>query len=184
MTRVLVIGDFHIPTRARWIPKPVEEAITRESFDFILCTGDLVDPKVLDFLKRLGRVYVVRGNMDFLRNPTRLRLKVGGFTVGLIHGTRIYPRGDVKKLTRAALEMDVDILISGHTHRSSVNEVDVDGRRILLLNPGSATGVWSGGSTAGPPSFMILEFQGSQVTVYLYELTGQELKEKVYQFRR
>mgnify|MGYP000279971519 CR=1 FL=1 len=184
MTRALVIGDFHIPTRAKNLPEPLERKILQETFDLVLCTGDLVDPSIMDFLSKLGKLYVVQGNMDFLRNPVQRRLKIENFTVGLIHGTGIYPRGDVKKLTRLALEMDVDILISGHTHKASINEVDVDGRKVLLLNPGSATGVWSGGFDAGPPSFMILDFSKNEVIVHLYELEGDKLKETVYQFRR
>jgi len=178
LPRALIIGDFHIPTRAREIPRPILERVSEGDFDLILCTGDLIDEETLNLLKGFGkRLYVVQGNMDYLRLPRAHRLRLGDFVVGLTHGDSIYPRGDVAQLTQLALQMDVDILISGHTHRPLIHEVTKQGRKLLLLNPGSATGVWSGGGAAGPPSFMTLTVEGGRALIQLYGLRGGRLVE-------
>jgi vacuolar protein sorting-associated protein 29 len=57
----------------------------------------------------------------------------------MIHGHQVLPWGDPGALGIVAREMDVDILLSGHTHQLAVWEED--GR--YFINPGSATGrVW------------------------------------------
>jgi len=182
LRRILVIGDFHIPSRARWIPRPILEFLLDKNFDLVLCTGDLCVAKVQEFLARLGPLRVVRGNMDYIENPREFKQKIEDIVVGMKHGDEVEPRGDIEGLKTLAIRMGVDVLITGHTHVPMAKELDVRGRKILLLNPGSATGVWSGGLTAGPPSFMIVEIDGSVVTVHLYKLADEELKEEVYRF--
>ena len=185
MPRILLIGDFHIPTRARRIPSQILEAVKDQSFDLILCTGDLTDQDIARFLARLGKLYIVRGNMDYLRYPREFKVKVEDFIIGLRHGDSIHPRGNVHKLTQLALRMGVDILVSGHTHRSSVHEVTLErGKKILLLNPGSATGVWSGGGFPGNPSFMILEVEGNKIMIRVFELRADRLEESRYTFSK
>jgi len=63
--------------------------------------------------------------------------------------------------------MDVDILISGHTHQMSVSTVD--GR--CLINPGSATGAYSCLTTDVKPSFVLLTIQGNSASIYVYRIT-------------
>ena len=53
------------------------------------------------------------------------------------------PPGDAGALASLARSMDVDILISGYTHR--FDTFQRDGR--CFVNPGSATGAWSSDST-------------------------------------
>ena len=147
-------------------------------FDMILCTGDLTSEKVLDFLSKLSKkLYIVMGNMDHIINPDKHIIEIGNLKVGLIHGDVVWPRGNIEQLTKLALSMNVDVLISGHTHSPFIHEIKVDGKKILLLNPGSATGVWSGGLTSGNPSFMIVDFSESYIEVRLYELLEGKLKE-------
>ncbi len=163
---VLVLGDTHIPNRARWFPKKVEEFLKSKLFDVVACTGDLTDKSVLDFIESLGkRIFVVSGNMDFLPLPERQSFKVENLRFGLIHGHQVYPRGDVGQLRDIAMDMGVDVLIHGHTHSADVHFKDV-----LLLNPGSATGVWSGGRASLIPSFIILRVEGNTLEVNLFEL--------------
>ena len=167
--RILVIGDFHIPERAERIPKKIVDKISKEKFDLILCTGDLTERKVLEFLSSIAPVKWVMGNMDYLTGPLMEKVRIGDLRIGLIHGTEIYPRGDVRQLHMKARELGVNILISGHTHAADIKLVE----GILLLNPGSATGVWGGYRYASMiPSFMILEIteNGRKILVRLYEL--------------
>ncbi len=170
--RILAIGDTHIPRRASWIPKEISSLIENESFDRIVCTGDLTDRKVLDYLKSLSDVVVVRGNMDHLTLPEYEIFNAEKIKVGVIHGDQVYPRGDRNQLKAIAKKLDVDLLISGHTH-----SYDVHFSEVLLLNPGSATGVWGGGGGSLKPSFMILEVEDRMVVVNFYELSEEIVSE-------
>ncbi|HID90939.1 TPA: YfcE family phosphodiesterase [Candidatus Bathyarchaeota archaeon] len=180
MVKALVIGDFHIPYRARRIPRAIWDEISSERFDAVLCPGDLTSRSLVDLLSRLGRVHVVAGNMDYLDLPRSLTVRLGGLKVGIDHGVA-FPRGDVAQLSRIAERMGVDVLVSGHTHSLSVGEAEVRGKRVLLLNPGSACGTWSGGSASMVPSFIVLEIEGRRATVHAYELVKQ-LRRKTYIF--
>jgi vacuolar protein sorting-associated protein 29 len=51
--------------------------------------------------------------------------------------------GDTESLSGVARQMDVDILLTGHTHRFEAFEYE--GK--FFVNPGSATGAYSGFST-------------------------------------
>ncbi len=164
--KVLVIGDTHIPRRADWLPKQIDDFISSQRFDLVACTGDLTDRKVLDYLQSLGdKFVVVCGNMDHLPLPETQTLKVEGVRLGIVHGHQVYPRGNRKQLKKIAEDLGVDLLIHGHTHSP-----DIHFDEILLVNPGSATGVWSGGGGSLIPSFMILNIEGNRVEVQLFEL--------------
>lgn len=184
--KVLVIGDFHIPGRASDIPKAILKEILREKLDLILCTGDFTHKWVLERLKGISRLVAVEGNMDYpdLSLPRAITVKIENFHVGLVHGNGVYPRGDEKKLAEVANKMGVDILVSGHTHASSLREVTVSGKRILLLDPGSATGCWGGGPASLVPSFAILEVKGNDVLVKLYTVINNKLLEKSHFFKK
>lgn len=164
--RVLVIGDTHIPRRASSLPKEISEFIGSKLFDLIICTGDLTDRKVLEYFETLAeKIVVVKGNMDHLNLPEYVELSIGEIKIGIIHGHQVYPRGNRKKLADIGKEKGVDVLISGHTHSPDIYMGDV-----LLLNPGSATGVWGGGGGSMRPSFMILTVESKRIDVKLYEL--------------
>ena len=69
--------------------------------------------------------------------------------------------------------LDVDVLISGHTHKNEV--VKHDGH--YHINPGSITGAFSEcrpGSVS--PSFVLLAIQGKKVVCYVYELIDDEVE--------
>jgi hypothetical protein len=181
--RLLVIGDTHIPERALEIPQLMLNAIRQNNFDLVLSTGDLTHERVFEYLKKLGKkVHVVRGNMDYLRFPESEKVKAEGIMIGVIHGDQVFPRGNLDQLTEIASEMNVDVLISGHTHRLRMDEIKLDKKKILLLNPGSATGVWGGGPASYVPSFMIVEVKNERKTVHTYELINGKLEMRTYVF--
>jgi len=184
LVKILVIGDTHIPERAHEIPRQILDMIGGEHFDFVLCTGDLTDERVKELFARLGKLYVVRGNMDFLNLPQSAQIEADGFTLGLIHGDTVYPRGDERELAKEAQKRHVDILISGHTHRLAVSSTEIERRKVLLIDPGSATGVWGGGPASGIPSFVILEIKRNQVIVTSFELVGESLRKSKYVFEK
>ncbi|RLI84344.1 MAG: YfcE family phosphodiesterase [Archaeoglobales archaeon] len=160
---IVVLSDTHIPERALRIPYEIEPFL--KEANLIVHAGDLTDKKVLDDLMSFGRVLVVRGNMDYLSLPRYEKFKAGDLKFGVFHGHGIYPRGDRRQLTDFALDLDVDVLITGHTHSPDVYKGEV-----LILNPGSATGAWGGGGGSGIPSFMVLKVEGNLINVDLYEI--------------
>jgi vacuolar protein sorting-associated protein 29 len=71
--------------------------------------------------------------------PDRKIVTVGSLKVGVVHGHQVVPWGDPDALAILARQMDVDILVSGHTHKFEAFEHE--GR--FFLNPGSASGAFS-----------------------------------------
>ncbi|KAI9908983.1 hypothetical protein PsorP6_014727 [Peronosclerospora sorghi] len=64
--------------------------------------------------------------------------------------------------------MNVDILVTGHTHTSHIRTEQ--GK--WFVNPGSITGAFSTCARDVIPSFMLMALQGPKVVVFLYELKG------------
>lgn len=172
MVDILVIGDSHIPDRAMGIPKQFKDLIEREKpWQIVIFTGDLTCEEVLRWVRSLGeKIYIVRGNMDYLPLPKTAVLEVEGLKIGVHHGDGFYPRGDPVKLSKIAHNMGVDVLISGHTHADFI-KLGVSGNE-LLINPGSITGVWGGGGGSYTPSFMILKVYSSEIYTYIHRLVG------------
>ncbi|MFX0099194.1 MAG: YfcE family phosphodiesterase [Candidatus Hodarchaeota archaeon] len=195
--RILIIGDFHVPDRNKEIPleiiNSVNKEINKQPFDFLACTGDLTRRPNIEPMLNLwsAEKLVVQGNMDYFHSDNdeffheatfNTRKFVEGeevVEIGIIHGHQVRPRGDTMLLSRKASNMDANILISGHTHALSV-EIFTDpksGKKILLLNPGSATGSWSF-VASGKPSYLILEIkpasEGLDVSVECHEFEGKK----------
>lgn len=74
-----------------------------------------------------------------LNYPEQKVVTVGQFRIGLIHGHQVIPWGDVTSLALLRRQLDVDILISGHTHRFEAFEHE----NKFYINPGSATGAYT-----------------------------------------
>lgn len=98
--------------------------------DLILHAGDVGGAHVIEELRRLAPVAVVRGNNDIdpwgRRLPETLTVEVGGVHIHLLH-------------VLGALALDprtegVKVVVSGHSHQPR------RGRRggVLYVNPGSA----------------------------------------------
>ncbi|MBE6497757.1 MAG: metallophosphoesterase [Methanobrevibacter sp.] len=128
-----LISDTHIPDRARQLPDNVLEAF--KDVDLILHAGDLTSPKVIEKLESIAPVMAVQGNMDRANGinlPQAKTIEAEGLKIGLIHG-EVYPRADTQQLVYIAKELDVDILVSGHSHQPKIEQTD----GVLLINPGS-----------------------------------------------
>ena len=99
--------------------------------DLILHGGDISSQRILDQLAQFAPVRAVRGNND--REwaeglPQHLDFDVGGLRVCMTHRKKDLPR-DLSRY---------DLVIFGHSHQYSHTWVDhSDGKRTLLLNPGS-----------------------------------------------
>lgn len=126
-------------------------------------------------------LHVVRG--DFDENPTlqeHKTIQIGQFRIGLIHGHQIVPWGDPHSLAMLQRQLDVDILVSGHTHKNEVSEFE--GK--WFINPGSITGAYSTLSTEVIPSFILLAIQGPKVVTYVYELRGDQVEVSKSEFSK
>lgn len=128
-----LISDTHIPDRAKILPQNVIDAF--KDVDLILHTGDLTSPRVIEELERIAPVMAVQGNMDRVNGidlPKAKKLEAEGLKIGMVHG-EVYPRADTQQLVYLAKELDVDILVSGHSHQPKIEKKD----GVLLINPGS-----------------------------------------------
>ena len=96
----------------------------------IVHAGDIGSPEILDELRTIAEVIAVRGNNDTAawakRIPQHQLVHAGGVSIYVLH--------DVKELKQSSLEEKVDVVISGHSHKPSIDRRD----GVLFLNPGSA----------------------------------------------
>ena len=85
----------------------------------VLCTGNLVTKDQHDELRALApNVHIVKGGFDDDNTlPESKVVQIGQFKIGLMHGHQIVPWGDAHSLAMIQRQLDVDILITGHTHR-------------------------------------------------------------------
>ncbi|VDL92080.1 unnamed protein product [Schistocephalus solidus] len=170
---VLVIGDLHIPERKYYIHPAFKALLAPGKIQHVLCTGNLCSQSVYDQLKCIcADVHVVKGEFDELPFPETKILTVGRYKIGLTHGHQVVPWGDRESLAMLRRQLNVSILISGHTHIPEAYEYDGG----IFLNPGSATGAFSPLKASPQPTFMLLDIQESSVNLYTYRLVGDEHK--------
>ncbi|MCC8140982.1 MAG: metallophosphatase family protein [Lachnospiraceae bacterium] len=142
-TKIGIISDTHGILR----PKVLD---TLKDCDYILHAGDFAEESVLDQIRFLGNLYVVKGNSDrwwadYLADKQQFRIEDLNFV--LLH--------DRQMLGSEAEEADV--IVYGHTHKFA--EEVIDGR--LWLNPGSC-----GLSRFGEPlTFAVMDVDGRDYTV-------------------
>ncbi|MCJ1883415.1 metallophosphatase family protein [Pseudomonas sp. LA21] len=121
--RIGVIADTHGLLRP-------EALVALQGCDHILHLGDIGPESLLDQLRELAPLDVVRGNNDTddwaAALPETLLLELGGLRLFLIH--------DLKQLAIDPRAEGIDVVLAGHSHKP-LNEVR-DG--VLHLNPGSA----------------------------------------------
>ena len=123
MLKIGVIADTH------GLLRPEAVAALR-GCEQIVHAGDVGKPAVLDELRRLAPVSVIRGNVD--RGawaqvlPEVETLTLGGVTMHVLH--------DRAELDPASIPAAWRVIISGHSHKPSLEEKD----GVLWINPGSA----------------------------------------------
>ena len=98
--------------------------------ELLLHAGDIGAPAVIANLRALAPVMAVRGNCDrgawAEAYPLRREVTVGGVSILVLHDRnelKSHPPGE-----------GVRVVISGHSHKASIEEKD----GVLYLNPGSA----------------------------------------------
>ena len=100
---------------------------------YILHAGDVNKDEILDVLRSMGNLYVVRGNndKDWAENlRTSLSFTIAGVKFFMVHNKKdvAWELGDTQVVMH-----DTDVVIYGHSHKYA--EQMVDG--VLWLNPGS-----------------------------------------------
>ena len=137
MTRVVLLGDTHLPRFGRALPPPVTEALAQA--DRILHVGDLTQPFVLDLLAEHAPVDAVAGNNDPPELVDRLALsrvvEIEGVRIGMTHGHHGPGRTTPERARRLFDADALDAIAFGHSHQPMVELVD----GVWMLNPGSPT---------------------------------------------
>ena len=103
--------------------------------------------------------------------PETKVVTIGNIKFGIMHGHQVIPWGDMESLAAVQRQLDCDVLISGHTHQTSVRQYD--GK--FFINPGSATGAYCATNSAPKPSFILLAVQGDDVVFFTYSLVNDEV---------
>jgi len=178
---VLVMGDTHIPHRATDIPSKFKRMFIPNKMQHVICTGNIGHKqKTHEELRLLApNVHIVSGDYDNLGTnynpeinfPETKVIEIGEFRIGVIHGHQVVPWGNHAALSMTGRKLNVDILISGHTHQNEV--VEYEG--LFHINPGSITGAFSPMTAHVTPSFVLLAVQGPKVICYVYELIEGEV---------
>jgi len=173
---VLVLGDLHIPQRKAELPEQFKDLLVPGKMQHVICTGNIVSKTTEEYLRTLATsVHIVRGDMDVTTGlsdlPEQKTLRIGEFTLGLIHGHQSMPWGDPESLALIQRQLSCDILITGHTHKNEVYEYE----KKYIINPGSATGAYSTYTATVIPSFVLMAIKGSKVVTYVYELRDGEV---------
>lgn len=169
---IAVVSDSHVPTRAEEIPKPIREEMKKA--DLIVHAGDFAEKAVYNGIEEYGELIAVKGNCDFFELPNSEKFERNGVKFGLYHGTGIKPRGDHETLQKIARDdLEVEVLITGHTHQEEISELD----ECTILNPGSCTGVSGGSNRESNPTMIKIEDK----TAKILELNGKLSQTRKYE---
>ena len=146
--RIGVISDTHGLLR--------QEALTAlAGVEHILHAGDVGDITILDRLATIAPVTAIRGNID-TSGPCAQLPPTEYVTLA---GTNFYMVHDIHDLDLAPATAAIHCVISGHSHRASVETRNA----VLYLNPGSA----------GPRRFSL------PITVSLLDANSGVLRPKI-----
>lgn len=92
------------------------------------------------------------------------------------------PHGNPEALALIQRQLDVDILITGHTHKFEAYEHE----NKFYINPGSATGAFNATDINVVPSFVLMDIQSTTVVTYVYQLdlATQEVKVERIEYKK
>ena len=176
---VLVVGDMFLPQRSPDISEQFKTILTPNKVQHVFCLGNVGNQETYDWLKSLSKdFHMVKGDYDQEDAPEKKVVEIGDFQIGLIHGHQVLPWGDLESLGTVQRSLGCDILISGHTHKSSVVVKD----NILYINPGTFTGAFSPLIEDTIPSFILMVLTGDEAIVYLYTLNDRNKKFQVNKY--
>ncbi|MEM1260880.1 MAG: metallophosphoesterase family protein [Pseudomonadota bacterium] len=119
--RIGVISDTHSLLR----PWAVEQLT---GCDAIIHAGDIGSPQIVDELRAIAPLTVIRGNIDkWARElPDIEAVELGGVYFYVLH--------DLQTLDLDPAAAGFDVIVSGHSHKPRIDHRE----GVLFLNPGSA----------------------------------------------
>ena len=126
--------------------------------DLIIHAGDIGKPKILDALATVAPVRAVRGNTD--RGPWADELPSTALVA--LNSVTLYILHDIQLLDLEPQAAGIRVVISGHTHRASLEEKN----NVVFLNPGSAVEP----RHSSPPTVAILTARGETLDARFIEL--------------
>lgn len=135
-----LISDTHLhfpPRTPAESPLRFFEVFREANVSLIVHAGDLVSLDVIEELEKIAPVVAVHGNMD----PPEVRavlpamavVEVNGWRIGVMHSTGLPPFWGMSEMERIAHENDLDVLVTGHTHRPFLRVA----KGMIFINPGS-----------------------------------------------
>ncbi len=135
--RIGLVTDTHLPSTIRELWDEVRVAFA--GADLILHAGDIVSPRVLDWLESIAPTLAARGNNDSGWDDPRVedvqRLHLEGWRIAMVHDMEPEER-PIADLTQQYLHGEpADIVITGHTHFERLDYRE----GVLQINSGSAT---------------------------------------------
>ena len=158
-TRVGVLSDTHLSKVDGNFVTHIDIAFSE--CEALIHAGDLTNRAILDVFGDRP-VYAVHGNMCGFDTrtslPESLEFVIAGYRFGLYHGDGIGYDRETELISRFA---EADCIISGHTHRPSVQRFGP----VLLVNPGTFRGTGRYGSP-GTYAILTLETGGLAATIH------------------
>ncbi|XP_042555956.1 vacuolar protein sorting-associated protein 29-like [Dipodomys spectabilis] len=128
-----------------------------------------------------GDFHILSGDFDEnLNYPEQKFVTVGQPKICLIQGHQVIWWGDLASLALLQRQFDVDILISGHTHKCEAFEHE----NKFYINPGSATEAYNALDTYIIPSFVLMDIQASTVVTYIHQLIGDDVKVERIEYKK
>ncbi|HXB61411.1 MAG TPA: metallophosphoesterase family protein [Acidobacteriaceae bacterium] len=126
--RIGVISDTHGLLRP-------EALAALQGVDHILHSGDVGDIAIVERLRAMAPVTVIRGNVDThgacAELPATEMIELGGKNFYLVHSVH-----DLDIVPEAA---EIACVVSGHSHQPEIRYSEkLERRGVLYLNPGSA----------------------------------------------
>jgi len=155
LVRIGVISDTHGYLDARVI-----DAFA--GTDLIIHAGDIGKPKILHALATIAPVKAVRGNTD--RGPWADDLPSTALVA--LDLVTLYVLHDIQQLDLEPQAAGIRVVISGHTHRASLEEKN----NVVFLNPGSAIEP----RHKSPPTVAILTARGEVLDARFVELADSK----------
>lgn len=123
------VGSVGLISDTHGLPRH-EVLIALKGSDFIIHTGDVGSPQILEQLHALAPVVAVRGNVDkgtwASRLPPTAIAEAGSAVIYVLH--------DLAQLDFDPASTRFNVIVSGHSDKPSRTERD----GVLYVNPGSA----------------------------------------------
>ncbi|MDR3222826.1 MAG: YfcE family phosphodiesterase [Methanobrevibacter sp.] len=161
MVLIGLISDTHVGDKVESLPANLSTYF--KDVELILHAGDLTSLKVIEELEKIAPTKAVQGNMDRFYGvdlPVSHVETVEGVKIGVKHG-EVNPKGDTQQLEYIARELEVDVLVSGHSHQPLIEQAN----DILLINPGSPTK-----PLLTDPTVMLMTVEDGEVDVEIIKI--------------